>query len=68
VDVPLSALRERLPGLAGDRLEPIADGWDSEVLVGDPALDFAWLPRGLGAWFASDLLASGLAGVRERLW
>jgi aminoglycoside phosphotransferase (APT) family kinase protein len=41
VSVPLAALRERLPGLVGHRLVPIADGRDSEVVV----VDGRWVVR-----------------------
>jgi aminoglycoside phosphotransferase (APT) family kinase protein len=41
VSAPLIALRERLPGLVGDRLVPIASGWDSEVVV----VDGTWVVR-----------------------
>jgi aminoglycoside phosphotransferase (APT) family kinase protein len=41
VNVPLAALRERLPGLEGDRLVQIGDGWDSEVHV----VDGTWVIR-----------------------
>jgi aminoglycoside phosphotransferase (APT) family kinase protein len=39
--VPLAALRERLPGLVGERVVPITDGWDSEVHV----VDETWVVR-----------------------
>jgi aminoglycoside phosphotransferase (APT) family kinase protein len=41
VSLPLVALRERVPGLAGDTVVPIADGWDSHVLL----VDGAWIVR-----------------------
>jgi aminoglycoside phosphotransferase (APT) family kinase protein len=41
VSLPLAALRERLPGLEGDRLVQIGDGWDSEVHV----VDGTWVIR-----------------------
>jgi aminoglycoside phosphotransferase (APT) family kinase protein len=37
----LAALRERLPGLVGERLVQIGDGWDSEIHV----VDGAWVVR-----------------------
>lgn len=39
--VPLTALRERLPGLVGERVVAIGDGWDSEVHV----VDGTWVVR-----------------------
>lgn len=39
--LPLAALRERLPGLEGDRLVQIGDGWDCEVHV----VDRTWVIR-----------------------
>ncbi len=39
--MPLAALREQLPGLVGDHVVAIADGWDSEVHV----LDGTWVLR-----------------------
>ena len=39
--MPLAALRERLPGLVGERVVGIGDGWDSEVHV----VDATWVVR-----------------------
>jgi aminoglycoside phosphotransferase (APT) family kinase protein len=39
--VPLAALRERLPGLVGERVVAISQGWDSEVHV----VDGTWVVR-----------------------
>ena len=41
MSLPLAALRERLPDVAGDRLVRIGEGWDSEVHV----LDGRWVVR-----------------------
>jgi aminoglycoside phosphotransferase (APT) family kinase protein len=38
---PLAELREQLPGLVGERVETISEGWDSEVHV----LDGTWIVR-----------------------
>lgn len=39
--VPIAALRERLPGLVGERVVGISQGWDSEVHV----VDGTWVVR-----------------------
>jgi aminoglycoside phosphotransferase (APT) family kinase protein len=39
--VPLAALREQLPGLVGEHVVGISDGWDSEVHV----VDGTWVVR-----------------------
>ena len=41
MSVPLAALRERIPGVVGARLDRISGGWDSEVHV----LDRTWVVR-----------------------
>jgi aminoglycoside phosphotransferase (APT) family kinase protein len=41
MSVPLAELRERLPGLVGDQVVAISDGWDSEVHV----VDGTWVVR-----------------------
>ena len=41
MSVPLAALRERLPDVAGERIAHIGDGWDSEVHV----VDGRWVVR-----------------------
>jgi aminoglycoside phosphotransferase (APT) family kinase protein len=41
MSLPLAELRERLPGLVGERVDSISQGWDSEVHV----VDGRWVVR-----------------------